>query len=52
MCNESDNNESDYTHEDADDADDSDVNATNNAGVDDAELIFVLMMMLKIILIT
>ena len=37
MCNKSDDNGSDYTHDDADDADDSDVNATYNAGVDDAD---------------
>ena len=37
MCNESDDNESDYTHDDADDVDYSEVNATDNTVVDDAD---------------
>ena len=37
MCNESDDNEFDYIHDDAVDADDTVVNATDNAGVGDAD---------------
>ena len=38
MCNESDDNEFDYIHDDAVDADDTVVNATDNAGVGDADV--------------
>ena len=38
MCNESDDNKFEYIHNDADDTDVSDVNATDNAGVGDADV--------------